>query len=41
MKDREGFSPDGADAVAMTFAEELGNVSHNYFEPKDDFEPEY
>lgn len=40
MKDREGFSPDGADALSMTFAEELGDITHNYFEPDDQFEPD-
>lgn len=41
MKKRGLDSPDEGDALAMTFAEEIGDVAHNFFEPNNEFEPEY
>lgn len=42
MKARLGKSPDEADAIAMTFAEALGDVTQRSFEPDDEsFEPEW
>ena len=40
MKKRGLDSPDEGDAIAHTFAEILGDVTSNYFEPEDQFEPE-
>jgi hypothetical protein len=41
MKARMEKSPDEADAIALTFAEPLGDITQNSFEPEDDsFEPE-
>lgn len=39
MKKRGLDSPDEADALAHTFAEKLGDASHNYFEPDSYFDP--
>lgn len=40
MKQREGYSPDEADAIAYSFAEELGDISIQSFEPSEEsFEP--
>ena len=41
MKRRGLNSPDEGDAIAMTFAEEIGEMTSNYFEPQLNFEPEY
>lgn len=38
MKKRGLESPDDFDAIAYTYAEHLGDSSHNYFEPTDSFE---
>jgi hypothetical protein len=40
MKKRGLDSPDEADAIAYTFAEHIGDMNMNYFEPEDNFEPE-
>ena len=40
MKKRGLSSPDEADAIAMTFAEHLGEMGKRSFEPNDNFEPE-
>ena len=41
MKRRGLSSPDEGDALAHTFAEELGDLKRGWFEPKDEaFEPE-
>jgi len=40
MKKRGLDSPDEGDAIAHTFAEIMGDVTSNYFEPDDAFEPE-
>jgi hypothetical protein len=40
MKKRGLSSPDEADAIAMTFAEHLGDMGKRSFEPNDNFEPE-
>ena len=40
MKKRGLDSPDDGDAIAYTFAEHIGDMTHNYFEPEDMFEPE-
>lgn len=40
MKKRGLESPDEGDSLAMTFAEILGDVTQQYFEPDDSFEPE-
>jgi hypothetical protein len=40
MKKRGLESPDEGDALAMSFAEVLGDVTQQYFEPDDSFEPE-
>ena len=40
MKKRGLDSPDEGDAIAYTFAEHLGDMTFNYFEPEDNFEPE-
>ena len=39
MKKRGVGSPDEADALAHTFAENLGDAARQYFEPEDAFEP--
>jgi len=41
MKRRGLESPDEGDAIAMTFAEEIGDMAANFFEPKAQFEPDY
>jgi len=41
MKKRGLPSPDEGDALAMTFAEEIGDMVNNYFEPEAAFEPDY
>lgn len=41
MKKRGLDSPDEGDALAMTFAEEIGDIANNFFEPSHQFEPEY
>jgi len=41
MKKRGAGSPDEADALAHTFAEELGDAGRQSFEPESDFEPEF
>jgi len=41
MKRRGLDSPDEADALSMTFAEELGDIVANSFEPESQFEPDY
>jgi hypothetical protein len=40
MKKRGLESPDEADAIAFTYAEHIGDMQYNYFEPDDNFEPE-
>jgi len=40
MKKRGLDSPDEGDAIAYTFAEMLGDMNYNYFEPEDNFEPD-
>lgn len=39
MKKRGLDSPDDGDAIAYTYAEHMGDMTHNYFEPEDHFEP--
>ena len=39
MKKRGLESPDEGDAIAMTFAESMGDYTTNWFEPDDSFEP--
>jgi len=41
MKRRGLDSPDEGDALSMTFAEEIGEIVANYFEPQTQFEPDY
>lgn len=41
MKRRGLNSPDEGDSISMTFAEEIGEIAANYFEPQDQFEPDY
>lgn len=41
MKKRGLDSPDEGDALAYTFAEVIGDLTKQYFEPDDNFEPEY
>jgi hypothetical protein len=40
MKKRGLDSPDEGDALAYTYAEEIGNLQKQSFEPEDEFEPE-
>ena len=40
MKRRGLDSPDEGDAICMTFAEQIGDYTNNWFEPDDQFEPE-
>jgi hypothetical protein len=40
MKRRGLESPDEGDAICLTFAEEIGDYTNNWFEPDDQFEPE-
>jgi hypothetical protein len=40
MKKRGLDSPDDGDAIAYTYAEIIGDMTRNYFEPEDMFEPE-
>ena len=40
MKKRGLDSPDEGDAIAHTFAEIMGDMTTQYFEPDDAFEPE-